>query len=426
MVTRGRFRGCGDHHVATSAGPNGPGGEARGGTVHRLWQAASSSTVTSASRPHGRSTSHRRRVRTTPEATWLTLPQPFLAHEAHALGLTSTAIAGAVRRGQLVVPAPQVYAVSAAWSALSPAAAHVGLACAGHVSVAGSVISHATAALLHGLPQPWGPMGSSVCLTARETTRTAATDDWRRVLDGALPPDDVMEVDGVCVTTVARTVVDCLRTLRLRDGLAIADAAVGRGMVTVEELQAVRRRQRRWPGIRTADLGIVLTEGRRESWLESASVATAVALGWPPPMSQVAIHRLDGSFVGRVDLLWGGLGIVGEADGRSKYLGSFDEQWDADRAATLMLRERDRERELESMGLAVARWGTVELRDGGDGLDAALVRARRRAGAARVRCLWRQDQGDELRDWRDLPSGPRVAPHLLPRSRHPGRRSPAW
>ncbi|MFC8502154.1 hypothetical protein ACFUC1_07335 [Pedococcus sp. NPDC057267] len=365
-------------------------------------------------------------MRTTPEAAWLALPQPFLAREARAVGLTSTAIAGAVRRGQLVVPAPHVYAASEAWSALSPVAAHLGLARAGQVSVAGSVVSHATAALLHGLPQPWGPMGSSVCLTALQTTRTAATEDWRRVLDGALSPDDVTEVDGVRVTTVARTVIDCLRTLRLRDGLAIADVALGRGLVAEEELRAVRCRQRRWPGIRTADLGIVLADGRRESWLESASVATAVALGWPPPMSQVSIHRLDGSFVGRVDLLWGGLGIVGEADGRSKYLGSFDEQWDADRAATFILRERDRERELESMGLVVARWGTAELRDGGAGLDAALVRARRRADAARVRCSWRLDQGDGLRDWRDMPPGLRIPAHLLPRGRHPGRRNPTW
>jgi len=64
-----------------------------------------------------------------------------------------------------------------------------------------------------------------------------------------------------------------------------------------------------------------------------------------------------------------------------------------------MLAERDRERELESVGLAVARWGTGELLDKGRGLEAVLQQAGRRADPKRIRCLWRQDEGDELRPW---------------------------
>ncbi|KRE54717.1 hypothetical protein [Phycicoccus sp. Soil748] len=364
-------------------------------------------------------------MRTTPVDAWLRLPQPFLSREAHAAGLSSTAIAGGVRRGELVVLSRHLYAARSCWSRLSATEAHTALARAAQLSVAGSVVSHTSAALLHGLPRPWGPTGA-VCLTARDSTRTAAHDDWRRVLDGALPGDHVTVVEGVPVTTVDRTVVDCLRTLRLRDGLAIADAALGAGATVVRALERVRRQQRGWPGVRTADLGISLADGRRESWLESASVGTAVALGWPVPLSQVGIHRLDGAFVGRVDLLWADLGVVGEADGRSKYLGQFDEAWDAERAAALMVRERDRERELESVGLAVARWGSSALRAGGGGLEVALRAASHRARADRVRCLWRDEAQGVLREWRELPPAPRIPRHLLPVNRHPGRQRPVW
>ena len=51
--------------------------------------------------------------------------------------------------------------------------------------------------------------------------------------------------------------------------------------------------------------------------------------------------------------------------------------------AELLIRERDRERDLESLGFAVARWGTPDLRDHGAGLCQALVEARRPGEAAR-------------------------------------------
>jgi len=230
--------------------------------------------------------------------------------------------------------------------------------------------------------------------------RTAARDDWRRLLDGDLPPDHVTEVAGLPVTTVDRTVVDCFRQLRLRDALAIADGALRRGETTPDALRAMRAFQVRWPGVTKADTGISLVDARRESWLESASVATAHQLGFSLPMSQVCIHHLDGRLIGRVDFLWALAGVVGEADGRGKYLGAYtSESWDADQAAEHMLAERERERELESVGFAVARWDTGAVLGSGTGLAEALRSARRRANPSRIRCLWRQDPGDELRLW---------------------------
>ena len=67
-----------------------------------------------------------------------------------------------------------------------------------------------------------------------------------------------------------------------------------------------------------------------------------------------------------------------------------------------MLAERDRERELESVGFAVARWDTSALLRGGDGLADALRGARRRSDPGRIRCLWRQNPDQELRLWSPL------------------------
>ena len=102
--------------------------------------------------------------------------------------------------------------------------------------------------------------------------------------------------------------------------------------------------------------------------------------------------------------MWRDLGIIGEADGRGKYLGEFDSsRWDAARAVDFMLAERDRERQLESVGFAVARWGTADILRGGRGLDAQLQAAARRADPSRIRCLWRQDRSEDLREWAAAP-----------------------
>ena len=338
-------------------------------------------------------------MRTTPESAWQSLPQPFLAREAHAAGLSGNSIAGAVRRRQIIPVAPSLYAVREGWGQLSPRQLHLAMTRAAAASIKGAVVSHQSAALVHGLPHPLGPLGP-VSLTLQDSSCTAARDDWRRLLDGDLPDAHVTRVDGVPVTTVARTVIDSFRQLRVRDALAIADGAVREDLVRTEELQAMRAFQTRWPGIRKADVGLAMLDPRRESWLESASVATSHQLGFSVPMSQVWIHRLDGTPIGRVDFLWRVAGVVGEADGRGKYLGAYaSENWDAQEAASHMLAERDRERDLEAAGFAVARWGTSELLGGGSGLARVLQEARRRADPSRIRCLWRQDPSDDLQPW---------------------------
>ena len=338
-------------------------------------------------------------MRATDPSAWSELPQPFLPSEAKAAGLGTSALAGAMSRRQVIKVAPSLYAAREPWLNLTAREAHRALTRPAQLLVAGSVVSHASAAVLHGFPAPQGPLGK-VSLTVTDTSRTSYPADWRRVLHGALPEDHVTELDGIPVTTGARTVIDTFRQHSLRNALAVADGAIRAGATTLDELRAMRAFQKRWPGITLADEGLPLADGRRESWLESASVAVAARRGFTTPESQVHLHTPDGAFVGRVDLLWRGTGVVGECDGRGKYQGEFAEgDWDAEAAAAAMIAERARERGLEQLGFAVARWGTVDLRNYGDGMVRELQSARRRATPHRIRCLWRMSDDEPLREW---------------------------
>jgi hypothetical protein len=338
-------------------------------------------------------------MRTTDLERWTDLPQPFLWTEAHAAGLGHAALSSAVRRRELIRIAPSLYAVREPWLELDQTRMHVALARAAQASVPDTVVSHVSAALVLGLPSPQGPAGK-VTLTARTSSRTSYPDDWRRVLQAKLPEEHVAAAGDMAVTGAARTVVDSFRQSRFRDALAIADAAVRDGRVVPEELQVMRAFQARWPGIKRADEGLALVDGRRESWLESASVAVAHRRGYSVPESQICIHDLDGVFVGRVDHLWRHAGVIGEADGRGKYRGDLDAvEATVEQIADIMLAERERERGLESLGFAVARWGTVDLRDYGEGMCRALTAARRRAKPELIRCLWRRNKDEPLQPW---------------------------
>lgn len=251
--------------------------------------------------------------------------------------------------------APGLYVVAAAWDARRPDEQQRLLARWAQERRPSGVVSHHTAAAVHGLPLP--PSGAGhVCLTVTRG-RTVSSPVPVRLEPGRLAPERTTTIDGLVVTTPARTVADCLRTMPLPDGVAIADAALARGLVTYPELERERHDQRRWPGVGRVDLGLWLSDPARESWLESASFVTLWRHGVPLPEHQTVVFDETGRFVARVDGLWREAGVVGEVDGVEKYLGGPQEPASVEVAQRELLKEERRQRALEALGLTVVRWG---------------------------------------------------------------------
>src|SRR5262249_50244 len=69
-------------------------------------------------------------------------------------------------------------------------------------------------------------------------------------------------------------------------------------------------------------------------------------LGLPAPEPQVTILDEFLRVVGRADFYWDEYGVIGEADGRSKY----DDR-------PVLTAEKDRQELLEDLGLVAIRWG---------------------------------------------------------------------
>jgi hypothetical protein len=169
----------------------------------------------------------------------------------------------------------------------------------------------------------------------------------------------------VRVTSQARTVADCLRTLPPRDALAIADAAVHRRLASNADVEAALADCSGWPGLVRARSIATLIDGRRETPLESWSAWAFHVERIPMPRWQVVIADAEGRLVGRIDAWWPE-GVAGEADGRSKYaLAAAERGGPSARSArnlySVLDAERRRERRLRDSGADVVRWSAMDV-----------------------------------------------------------------
>ncbi|GAA4411210.1 hypothetical protein GCM10023168_31790 [Fodinibacter luteus] len=289
------------------------------------------------------------------------LPAAFLTSEAATARLDARRLRTAVARGRVIRVGRGVYGDPSRWPD-DPVERHRLVALAAHRAVEDCALSHVSAALVMGLPNPRTPLPRP-SVTVDDGIRSRSPGSWMTLFRGELPEGHVEVVDGVRRTIVPRTVADCARHLSLGDGLAIADASVRAGLTTVDDVRAVREFQRRWPGSLGTQAVLALLDPRREGWLESWSAAAFQCMGLPRWVPQVDVHDAHGRFVGRVDGLWPELGVVAEADGRGKYLGDVDPALDRSPAAVAqrVLAAGNREVALRSCGLGVVRWTTEEI-----------------------------------------------------------------
>ena len=272
--------------------------------------------------------------------------------QARRCGLADADVRRFVRRREWAVPRHGVVGVlpprpGGPPDRLSPGGADPEVRAAAAALVRpGSVVSHLSAAAIHGLPLLDGVPRPT--LTAQRAERTCARDHVR-VHVAALGATEVEDWFGIAVTTVARTVVDVARSSGVADGLVAADAALHERLVTQEALLVAANGVAGWPGAAAARRVAALAQPLAESPLESLSRLCLADGGLPAPEVQAWVVVADGRRY-RVDLLWRERRVVLEADGRLKY----------ERSAALWEEKRRQER-IEGAGYRVVRvnWADV-------------------------------------------------------------------
>jgi hypothetical protein len=234
-----------------------------------------------------------------------------------------------------------------------------------------AVVSHATAA---GPQRLWTPGAIDPLVHVTVPGAAERVDAGVRIHGSRLPAAFVHDVDGVPMTSPARTAVDLARGRTFPDAVVAVDGAaramaqaagvdrwsIRRGKVPVDlrariadNLDDAYRSVWGWPGSRVVRWALDVWDLASESAFESWSRGWILWGNLPTAELNAAVVGASGrEYVG--DFVWRRQRVIGEADGVAKY------GLDAATQRSRLQRQRRREDDLSAAGWRTVRWVTGE------------------------------------------------------------------
>ncbi|GAA2174823.1 hypothetical protein GCM10009784_14730 [Arthrobacter parietis] len=272
--------------------------------------------------------------------------------ELEQMGVSRRAITRLVERGILVRLQVNAYVPIKYWRSLTEAeqdrfriTAH---SRASH-ALTQAAYSHTSAARVHGLSL-WD-VDSRIHITQplSGSSREHNADVVRH--RAKLLPGEVDMVDGLQVTSRARTVVDSARLLSYRQGLITADHALHLG-VQRAELHQVLQRQAGYKGVQIAREVVENASVLSESAGESLTAHLIAGMPIPQPEQQLVVRTRFGEH--RIDFGWREQKLALEFDGKTKY-------FDYAPTPEVLFQERRREKALMEQGWVFIRLEWADL-----------------------------------------------------------------
>lgn len=117
-----------------------------------------------------------------------------------------------------------------------------------------------------------------------------------------LLPHEVRGVNGLAVTSAARTALDLARSLTVRDAVARLDALARATGVTASEVEDLARQHPHLRGARRIGEPLGLMDPGAESLHESWLRLSFIEGGFPRPRTQIPVPRRDGNYY--LDMGW--------------------------------------------------------------------------------------------------------------------------
>lgn len=289
------------------------------------------------------------------------------------------------KAGRLVRIRRGFYVPTADWLGAQPSDRFAWTTAAVARSVKGAVLCGQTAALANGLPTLRTPSCVELATTipGRSGVRSSPLvvhgkdEVARRVRDtrsyplrySLKPPFEAVDRGGFHCTDPLRTTLDLMLAQRLDEALVVADALAGKlwraghldrgaNLLAVPAIADGIAAHPHSSARRRAELAAGLANPLSESVGESYSRAVMEFLGFEQPVLQQAFQDVEG-FIGRADCWWPQQRVVGEFDGKAKYVDAGVRG--AVTAEETVYREKLREDRIRALGFRFVRWAWADL-----------------------------------------------------------------
>lgn len=283
--------------------------------------------------------------------------RPLLRRDAVLAGYTDQYLGRLVRGGVLVRIRQGAYALAATWKTLDARGRQLLLSMAVMQQYADDVaLSHDSAALAWGGPDHGLDLGSVHITHFGGGGRRGAGVVHHH---GVCRLGDVSRRGDHWITTPGRTVLDVATLRGVEAGVVLGDDLVHRELTTLPELRRLATAMEFWPSTLTLRLVLDLVDGRSESVGETLVRLLCRKMRLPRPELQREIFGPDGRLIGRIDFDWPEWGLMGEFDGKVKYLRFRRRNESIEQA---VLREKRREDDLrEATGRRMIRLVWADL-----------------------------------------------------------------
>lgn len=259
----------------------------------------------------------------------------FAAADAYAVGLSDAELLAAIRSGGIVRVRRGAYVAGEAWRVADPDERFRLRVCAIARSRPGDALSHHAALAALGLPL-WAYDTERVDLATMTRRGSARNGLHLHPIDRV----DVVAVEGVPAVGMAHAIVRTALTMGFECAVVAGDAALHRGLVTVDDLLAEVAKLSPHEGRARAHECVLRMDAKAESPGESRLRLIVQDLGLAYE-SQVVLTDQGGDFVARVDLLVEGVAV--EFDGRLTYRAAEADKDDPAAAGRIVWLEKRRE-----------------------------------------------------------------------------------
>lgn len=184
------------------------------------------------------------------------------------------------------------------------------------------VLAGFSASALHGAKWIDARLPATVIDTNRR--RTPGITVWAVAIDD----DEIESIDGMRVTTAARTAVDLACRYPLDRAVSAIDALARATRLKVPDIELAAGRHPGRHGLERARKAIELVDPGAESPQETRVRLLIIRAGYPPPETQISVYNEYGVLIGEVDMGWRDLKIAVDYEGKHHRMSR--EQFDKD------------------------------------------------------------------------------------------------